>query len=86
MFSLSLLGCGDSSSESNNKVLNSPSDNKITEDKFIEPKENLAGITIPISVETPSLEVFTLEGEWSQGCIIDNNRSIKNQIIYEGSC
>ena len=85
MFSLSLLGCGDSSSESNNKVLNSPSDNKITEDKFIEPKENLAGITIPISVETPSLEVFTLEGEWSQGCIIDNNRSIKNQIIYEGT-
>jgi hypothetical protein len=85
MLSLSLLGCGASSSESNNKALNSPSDNKITEDKFIEPKENLAGITTPISVETPSLGVSTLEGEWSQGCIIDNKRSIKNQIIYEGN-
>lgn len=84
VLSLNLLGCGGSSSKSENKAFNSPNDIKTIDDKSAESKESLAGITIPISEEPPSLGVFSLEGEWSQGCIIDGKRSFKNQFIYEG--
>jgi hypothetical protein len=75
LFSLTLFGCGGSSSESSNETDDYQNKSQISEVEIIDSS----------SLGLSDLDPLLLEGFWSQGCVVNGNRSFQNQLTYEGS-